>query len=107
MATTRFTIGAALSAVSESAATITNTMTAVNTALGMANTFVNRAAENQRIRYAMESIDQTKQIADELALEMVKRDDVVRKYVGTDQAMQDSFNEYHAQLMAAAAATKP
>ena len=107
MATTRFTLGAALSAVSESAATITNTMTAVNTTLGMANTFVNRAADNQRIRYAMESIDQTKQIADELALEMVKRDDVVRKYVGTDQTMQDSFNNYHAQLMAAAAATKP
>ena len=107
MATTRFTLGAALSAVSESAATITNTMTAINTTLGMANTFVNRAADNQRIRYAMESIDQTKQIADELALEMVKRDDVVRKYVGTDQVMQDSFNNYHAQLMAAAAATKP
>ena len=106
MATTRFTIGAALSAISESAATITNTMTAVNTALGMANTFVNRAADNQRIRYAMESIDQTKQIADELALEMVKRDDVVRKYVGDDQTMQDSFNEYHKQLMAAAAALK-
>ena len=107
MATTRFTLGAALSAVSESAATITNTMTAVNTALGMANTFVNRAADNQRIRYAMETIDQTKQIADELALEMVKRDDIVRKYVGTDQTMQDSFNNYHAQLMAAAAASKP
>lgn len=107
MATTRFTIGAALSAVSESAATITNTMTAVNTALGMANTFVDRAAENQRIRYAMESIDQTKQIADELALEMVKRDDVVRKYLNGDQDLLDTFNEYHKDLMAAAAAIKP
>ena len=106
MATTRFTIGAALSAISESAATITNTMTAVNTTLGMANTFVNRAADNQRIRYAMESIDQTKQIADELALEMVKRDDVVRKYVGDNAELQQSFNKYHDQLMAAAAALK-
>ncbi len=106
MATTRFTIGAALSAVSESAATITNTMTAVNTALGMANTFVNRAADNQRIRYAMESIDQTKQIADELALEMVKRDDTVRKYVGDDSELQSAFNKYHDQLMEAAAAIK-
>ena len=106
MATTRFTIGAALSAISESAATITNTMTAINTTLGMANTFVNRAADNQRIRYAMESIDQTKQIADELALEMVKRDDVVRKYVGDDAELQQAFNTYHDQLMAAAAALK-
>jgi hypothetical protein len=107
VATTRFTIGAALSAVSESAATITNTMTAVNTALGMANTFVNRAADNQRIRYAMESIDQTKQIADELALEMVKRDDVARKYLNGDQELLETFNDYHAQLMAAAQAIKP
>lgn len=106
MATTRFTIGAALSAVSESAATITNTMTAINTTLGMANTFVNRAADNQRIRYAMESIDQTKQIADELALEMVKRDDTVRKYVGDDSELQSAFNKYHDQLMEAAAAIK-
>lgn len=106
MATTRFTIGAALSAISESAATITNTMTAINTTLGMANTFVNRAADNQRIRYAMESIDQTKQIADELALEMVKRDDVVRKYVGDDAELQEAFNKYHDQLMEAAAALK-
>ena len=106
MATTRFTIGAALTAVAESAATITNTMTAINTTLGMANTFVERAADNQRIRYAMEAIGQTKQIADEIALEMVKRDDVVRKYVGDDKAMQDSYNEYHKQLMDAADALK-
>lgn len=106
MATTRFTLGAALTAVAESAATITNTMTAINTTLGMANTFVERAADNQRIRYAMEAIGQTKQIADEIALEMVKRDDVARKYLNGDQELLDTYNDYHEQLMEAAAALK-
>lgn len=50
MSTSRMTLGAVLSTVQSTANTLTNTLDAANSAVGMLNTFVNSAAENQRIR---------------------------------------------------------
>lgn len=50
MSTSRITFGAVLSTIQSSANTVTNSLDAVNTAIGMATAFVTSAADNQRIR---------------------------------------------------------
>ena len=100
MATTRFTLGAVMSAVSESAATITNTMSTVNTAVGMANAFVTKAAANQATRYTMEAHNTTHQIASELAMEITAREDAVLAYCNQDAAKLARYNKHHDALLA-------
>lgn len=102
MATARFTLGSILSAASETATTVANTMSAANTAVGMLNTFVSTASSNQKMRYAMEAVGTKQQIASDLAMEMVSRDQAVKDYCGSDQDKQDSYNTYLAELLAAA-----
>jgi hypothetical protein len=50
MSTSRMTLGAVLGTVQTTANTVTATLEAANAAVGMLNTFVTGAAENQRIR---------------------------------------------------------
>ena len=98
MATARFTIGSILSAATETANTITSTMGAINTTVSMANAFVSKAAADQQLRYKASSVGSKQRILNEVALEMVANDDIVRAYTNGDQAKQDEFNKYLAQL---------
>ena len=107
MATTRFTLGAVLNTVSESAAMVTNTVVTVNTAVGMANAFVTKAAKNQQTRYAMEEYNTTHQIASELAMEITAMEDAVIAYCGGDAAKQKRYNDHFDSLMALVNTTKP
>lgn len=50
MSTSRLTFGAVLSTVQTTANTLTNVLDAANASIGMVNTFVTSAAENQQIR---------------------------------------------------------
>ena len=107
MATTRFTLGAVLNTVSESAAMLTNTVVTANTAIGMANAFVTKAAKNQQVRYAMEAHNTVHQIASELAMEMTSREDAVIAYCNGDQAKQQRYNDHLDSLLALVNTTKP
>ena len=107
MATTRFTLGAVLNTVSESAAMLTNTVVTANTAIGMANAFVTKAAANQQTRYIMEAANTKHQIASELAMEMTSREDAVIAYCNGDAAKQQRYNAHHDALMALVAKAKP
>lgn len=93
MATARFTLGAVFNAASETAATITATMNTINTAVGMANTFVSRASDNQRMRYAMEAVGNKQAIAIEIAMEMQSRQDAVNAYLAGDSEREDEFEK--------------
>lgn len=50
MSTSRITFGAVLNTVQASATMVTNSLDAVNSCVGMATTFIQGAADNQRIR---------------------------------------------------------
>ena len=99
MATTRFTLGAVLNTVSESAAMLTNTVVTVNTAVSMANAFVTKAAQNQQTRYVMEAANTKHQIASELAMEMTAREDAVIAYCNGDPAKQQRYNDHLDDLL--------
>lgn len=103
---TRFTVGAVLSAVSETAATITNTMSAINTTVGMANRFVSNAADAQQVRYAMDAKNVTHRIANEIAQDMIAREDAVIAYCNGDQAKLDRHNAFVTDLLKAAEPAK-
>lgn len=107
MATTRFTLGAVLSTVSESAAMLTNTVVTVNTAVGMANAFVTKAAQNQQTRYIMEAANTTHQIASELAMEMTSREDAVIAYCNGDADKEKRYNKHHDDLLKLVTKAKP
>ena len=107
MATTRFTLGAVLNTVSKSAEMVTNTVVTVNTAVGMANAFVEKAAKNQRTRYIMEEHNTTHQIASEIAMEITAREDAVLAYCNGDANKLARYNAHHDALMALVANTKP
>lgn len=103
MATARFTLGSVMSAVSETATTVTSTMNAINTTVGMANAFVNKAAADQKLRYTASAVGSKQRILNEVALEMVHNDDAVRAYTEGSQDKLDEFNKYLAQLEQACA----
>ena len=107
MATTRFTLGAVLNTVSESAAMLTNTVVTANTAVGMANAFVTKAAKNQQTRYIMEEHNTTHQIASELAMEMTSREDAVIAYCNGDPAKQQRYNDHLDDLLKLVTKTNP
>ena len=106
MATTRFTLGAVLNTVSESATMLTNTVVTLNTAVSMANAFVTKAAKNQQTRYIMEEHNTTHQIASELAMEITAREDAVLAYCGNDANKLARYNAHHDDLMALVAKAK-
>lgn len=103
MATSRMTLGAILSAASETAATVTTTMNTINATVNMANTFVNKAADNQRIRYAMEAVGTKHAIATEIAMEMQQRNDAINDYLNGDAERTKEFNDNLQMLLAACA----
>ena len=107
MATTRFTLGAVLNTVAESAATLTNTVVTVNTAVSMANAFVTKAAQNQQTRYTMEAHNTVHQIASELAMEITAREDAVLAYCGNDAAKLARYNKHHDDLLKLVTKAKP
>ena len=107
MATTRFTLGAVLNTVSESAAMLTNTVVTVNTAVSMANAFVTKAAQNQQTRYTMEAHNTVHQIASELAMEITAREDAVLAYCGNDAAKLARYNKHHDDLLKLVTKAKP
>ena len=107
MATTRFTLGAVLNTVSESAAMLTNTVVTLNTAVGMANAFVSKAAAEQADRYVLEADDAKHRIVSEIAMERMAREDAVIAYCGNDAIKQKRYNDHFDSLMALVAKAKP
>lgn len=107
MATTRFTLGAVLNTVSESAAMLTNTVVTLNTAVGMANAFVTKAAANQQTRYVMEAHNTVHQIASELAMEITAREDAVLAYCANDATKLARYNAHHDDLLKLVTKAKP
>ena len=57
MSTTRLSFGAVLGTVQSAATTVTTTLDAVTGAVGMANAFVIKAADEQRIRHIADKED--------------------------------------------------
>lgn len=67
MATARFTAGAVLSTIGTLAGTVDTTLGSVSKSVGMFNAFVDKAAETQRKRYAIEALELDDRLIDEAA----------------------------------------
>lgn len=67
MATARFTAGAVLSTIGTLAGTVDTTLGSVSKSVGMFNAFVDKAAEAQRKRYAIEAAELDDRLIDEAA----------------------------------------
>ena len=57
MSTTRLTFGSILATVQTTAATVTSTLEAANSGVGMLSSYITEAAENQRIRQIADKED--------------------------------------------------
>lgn len=102
MASAKFTIGSVLTAASESAAVVTSTMTTINASVSMAHAFVAKAQRQQAVRYAMEELDTTQRLAEELAMEASQREVAIKAYCGDDEAKQETFNKHLDRFLAVA-----
>lgn len=69
VANSRMTLGSVLAAVQTSANTVSNTLNAANSAIGMVNTFVESAASNQKLRAKADSLNFKHRLIEEKAME--------------------------------------
>ena len=69
VANSRMTIGSIFGAVQTSANTLTNTLNAANSAIGMVNTFVEKAALEQKRRAIVDGDTFLKRLREEKAME--------------------------------------
>lgn len=73
MTTAKFTIGAILSAVTNTADTLGNTLGTVNTAVNMANAYVSTAAAKQKIDNEVDIATYTDKLEENVAMEETER----------------------------------
>ena len=106
MATARSTVGSLFTSVGKAADTITATLDAVTTGVGMVNAYVNEQAESQRIRILIDKERNATRLIEEAALEEAQRAEKIRTQIAKNPAFENDYNEsltkFHALLNPAA-----
>lgn len=90
--TARSTIGTVLGTVETTALTFTRALDAANTSVGMLNTYVERAADTQRKRYALESEALDQKLMDDAALLEMNRRTEIDRQIGSDPRKLELYN---------------
>lgn len=97
VANSRMTLGSVLAAVQTSANTISNTLNAANSAIGMVNTFVESAASNQKLRAKADSLNFKHRLIEEKAMETtearIQIDSYCKQSAAHKQHFQSAFDE--------------
>lgn len=98
MATARLTVGVVLDTVAKAAATLTSTLDTMTDAVGMVNAFVNKAAEEQSIRYKGERGVFVAHLIDEMAQEetmlMIRTESFIATSANHAKHYETAFNKY-------------
>ena len=98
MATARLTLGSILNTVNTAANTVTSTLDAASTGIGMLNNYVNNAAAHQKARIAIDNEDFIESLVREKARERAESTLGVQKYIGQStehaKAYQEAYETY-------------
>lgn len=93
MATARSTVGSIFNSVGKAADTITASLDAVTTGVGMINAYVNEQAESQRIRILIDKERNATRLIEEAALEEAQRAEKIRTQIAKSPAFEKDFND--------------
>ena len=100
MATARSTVGSLFQSVSKAADTVTASLDAVTTGVGMINAYVTEQAESQRIRILIDKERNATRLIEEAALEEAQRADRIRSLINKNAAFEKDYNESVAKFAA-------
>lgn len=100
MATARSTVGSLFSSVSKAADTITASLDAVTTGVGMINAYVTEQAESQRIRILIDKERNATRLIEEAALEEAVRADKIRSQISKSKEFEKDYNDSVAKFAA-------
>lgn len=93
MATARSTVGSLFTSVGKAADTITASLDAVTTGVGMINAYVNEQAESQRIRILIDKERNATRLIEEAALEEAQRAEKIRTQIAKNPEFESDYNE--------------
>ena len=98
MSTTRLSMAAVLGSVHSAANTVTGALEAASAGIGMLNSFVTQAADNQRLRQIADKEDFIENLVSEKAQQrteaLVKVDKFKSKSSGHAQAYDDAYQRF-------------
>ena len=106
MATARSTVGSLFTSVGQAADTLTASLGAVTTGIGMINAYISEQAESQRIRILIDKERNVTRLIEEAALEEAQRAEKIRTQIAKNPAFESDYNEsvtkFHALVHPAA-----
>ena len=106
MATARSTVGSIFASVGKTADTITASLDAVTTGVGMINAYINEQAESQRVRILIDKERNVTRLIEEAAMEEAQRAEKIRTQIAKNPAFESDYNEsvtkFHAIVHATA-----
>ena len=105
MATARSTVGSIFNSVGKAADTITSSLDAVTTGVGMINAYINEQAESQRIRILIDKERNATRLIEEAALEEAQRAEKIRSQIAKNPSFENDYNESVAKFHALVHAT--
>lgn len=92
---TRMTIGNILGTVSSAANTITGAMDAASAGIGMLNSFVTQAADNQRIRQIADKEDFVEDLIREKAVQRTESDVKIAKFTSKSTGHATAYGNHY------------
>ena len=93
MATARSTVGSIFNSVGKAADTITASLDAVTTGVGMINAYINEQAESQRIRILIDKERNATRLIEEAALEEAQRAEKIRTQIAKSPSFEKDYND--------------
>ena len=93
MATARSTVGSIFNSVGKTADTITASLDAVTTGVGMINAYINEQAESQRIRILIDKERNATRLIEEAALEEAQRAEKIRTQIAKSPSFEKDYND--------------
>ena len=101
VATTRLTIGSVLGTINTAANTVSSTLDAAGSAVGMLNATVTKAAKEQRIRHAVDINEFKSRLVIEVSMERAQRERTMLEFCSDAQnkaLFEKAFNELTAAI---------
>lgn len=100
MANTRSTYGSLLGTITTAANAVTNTLSTLDTTIGMAATAIDDAARRQKARSKLDEHAYKRTIATEKAMELETLDQSILDWLDGDEGRTTRFNKTLAELTA-------
>ena len=93
MSTARLTLGSVLSSVNTAANTVTSSLDAVSSGIGMLNAYIDNAAQHQKARIAVDNEDFIESLIREKSQERTESTLRVQKYISQSPEHASAYKE--------------